>query len=319
VAVGRISYQPIPGHIAVLKPIIDRVTLLYKCPELGLEKVLIQNLLMATESEPGFEKASSFGTSSTKYQAAVKFTTAGGATVHLQAGPKLKNVQHDLRIEFNPAIFAPADAALFKAAFDELIPQTDWGLTYAGLLAAARVTRLDIAVDVVGARLDHLSLRVSKPGKQKWWIGEGGKHETVYFGITQHLNNAKWKSYNKRTELKDKGSSSQYGGLSHTRLEFTDTPNMSVNKLGKRPNPFVQVSLAYAAAYPPAGVEQHNWEFFLDACLRRGEQSALAIIPHSTVREAYKQSLDKCHEAFWKPHEIWKAWPAALASCSMLG
>jgi hypothetical protein len=88
-----------------------------------------------------------------------------------------------------------------------------------------KVTRVDIAVDIVGLHLAALLLSNKTGGKQHWYLSPEGKPETGYLGIKPKDKNAKWKIYNKRQDIKDKSKfpiEQAFGGLSRTRLEYTN-------------------------------------------------------------------------------------------------
>jgi hypothetical protein len=174
------------------------------------------------------------------------------------------------------------------------------------------VTRLDIAVDLVGIRIDDLAIRFAGEGKSHWYYSPEGEAETGYFGLK--MANAPWKAYNKRRQLKETGTGETqlYGGLPHTRIEYRAIPKKPVPALCGYKNPFVNISLAVPAA--PKGVQPHVWQFFLDACQRRGHDAAIAMLPEGKTKQTFVGTLDAAHAAFWKPDLIWKSWGETLAS-----
>jgi hypothetical protein len=196
-------------------------------------------------------------------------------------------------------------------------------LSFDDIIEKGTVTRVDIAVDVVGIRVDKLDVRFLGDGKSHWYYSNKGQPETGYYGIKQNKKKqnspAPWVTYNKRQEIKDKGpegGKQLYGGLSHTRIEFHAIQKKPFAKLGTLANPFDTISLAYPQA--PKGIKPYAWTFFLDACHRRGREKALQTISEITTRKKYAAALDEAHKAFWKPEQIWKHWPAAVQQLGLL-
>jgi len=191
-------------------------------------------------------------------------------------------------------------------------------LSFEHILSTSKVTRLDIAVDIIGIRIDALDLQFGGEGKSHWYYSGAGQPETGYLGIKQSDKNAPWTAYNKRKQLKETAGSGKqlYGGLSHTRLEFHAKPNKPLGELKHYPNPFTQISVAYPVA--PKGVSLYAWQFFLDACQRRGHKQALALIPDGQVKGRYVKALTTAHETFWRPEKIWAVWEQSLSKHGLL-
>lgn len=239
-----------------------------------------------------------------------------GHTVRLEVGPKTKTPTHTLRLEFNPTALGAPGIAFLKKHLEELVPD---GLSFAHIIANGKITRLDVAVDLVGISLTDLLVSAKSGGKQHWYLSATGKPETGYLGIGKSDKNAKWKTYNKRQQVKDTVKTlaePAYGGLSHTRVEYTYTPMKSFLHLGKLENRFTEFSVAYPMA--PKGVKSHQWAFFIDSCSRRGEKAASALLPEGTLRSRYEKALVSAHASFWRPEKIWEAWPEALVNCGLL-
>ena len=89
----------------------------------------------------------------------------------MQAGPKKPGLKHDLRLEFNPTRLGLAGIAFLKSQLESLLVGA---LSYAHIMAAGTVTRLDIAVDVVGIRISDLDVRFMGEGKSHWYLSING-------------------------------------------------------------------------------------------------------------------------------------------------
>jgi len=311
----KISYLPVKGQVAVLKPIIDKISITY-IGDPNLTPVLVQNLKQETEAGVCWQMAP-WKNGPVLYQATADLVTpAGGSVARLQVGPKKKGLSYTLRLEFNPTALGKPGIAFLKQQLEALVLD---GLSFAKVMTDGRVTRLDVAVDIVGVNISDLLVNVQTSGKQHWYYSANGKQETGYFGIVKGDNNAKWKAYNKRQQLKDTTETpvaQADGGLSHTRLEYTYTPMKPLPLLGDLPNRFTEVSVAYPTA--PKGIKHHDWAFFVDSCSRRGEAAALALMPEGKTRNRYQNALKIAHAEFWRPAKIWEAWPAPILNVGLV-
>ncbi|TPQ31525.1 hypothetical protein C2U70_23795 [Bradyrhizobium guangdongense] len=310
-----ISYIPIQGQAAILKPVIDKVAITYVgSPDLG--PVLVQNLLQEIEAG-GHWKAQPWVNGSVPYKASAQLAIPlSGQTALIQVGPTKKGIAHTLRLEFNPTGLGKSGIAFLKGQLEALVLN---GLSFTEVIGNGKVSRLDVAVDIVGVNLADLLVTVSTGGKQHWYISEGGKPETGYFGIKSGDKNAKWKAYNKRQQVKDTSVAPvqpAYGGLSHTRIEYGYAPGKPLSKLLNLTNRFADISVAYPQR--PKGVKPYAWTFFIDSCSVRGETQALAMLPDDKIRKSYENALQASHKAFWRPEMIWKSWPRALSASGLL-
>ena len=92
IELSEISYCPIKGRVAVLKPFIDKITITYKIADQELTATLVESLLQEADKEQGhFKKAAQFKTGAVSYGASVNLIVPpGDAQVLIQAGPKKK-------------------------------------------------------------------------------------------------------------------------------------------------------------------------------------------------------------------------------------
>jgi hypothetical protein len=241
---------------------------------------------------------------------------SSGHSVLVQAGPKKKTTTHTLRLEFNPTALGASGIAFLKTQLEVLVLD---GLSFNDVVTNGKVTRLDIAVDIVGVHLADLIVSIKSGGKHHWYYSANGKPETGYLGMKKSDKNAKWTAYNKRQQVKDSPeppAEQAYGGLSHTRIEYRAKPNKPFSELGTLKSPLTQISLAYPQA--PKGVKTYEWSFFIDSCARRGQPAALAMLPDGKLRNSYQKSLDAAHASFWRPGKIWEAWPDALLNSGVV-
>ena len=240
-----IAYCPITGQVAVLKPVIDKVSIVYKMggSDPDLMPGLVEGLLLDAEDKTDFKSAGHIQTGAVTYKASVKLVVPpNGEEVLLQAGPKKAGLAHDLRLEFNPSRLGSAGMAFLKEKLEDVLLGA---VSFSHILATGRVTRLDIAVDLVGIRIDALDIQYKGEGKAHWYFSGSGQPETGYLGIKQSDKNAPWTAYNKRKQLKEAsgGLAQLYGGLSHTRIEFHAKPNKPLAEMKLLANPFTKISM----------------------------------------------------------------------------
>jgi hypothetical protein len=318
VGVTQICYIPIQNQVAVLNPFIDKISITYKISDNDGKRAIIEALMGAVEEKGPFTAAPTFKSGKTTYKASVHLIVPPhGHKVLIQVGPKKqKGLTHNFRMEFNPRALGVEGIAFLKSQLEDLVIGA---LSYGHILFHGTVTGIDIAVDLVGVRIDDLDIRIGPPGKSHWYFSSTGQAETGYLGMKKS-GNAPWKAYNKRKHLKEVGGGDPqeqlYGGLSHTRIEYHAKPMKPFVQLGKIGNPFASISLAYPRT--PKGVKPHLWQFFLDACQRRGEKAALALMPEGPLRKRYAKTLQAAHEEFWKPKLIWNAWDKALVQSGLV-
>ena len=85
-----------------------------------------------------------------------------------------------LKLEFNPRKLGHAG---FKALTDDLSYAKTFRIDR--FLADCRLTRLDVAVDIIGVAVSEVVASVPVPGKRTFYVGDDGSLETIQF----HRNN----------------------------------------------------------------------------------------------------------------------------------
>ncbi|WP_425987738.1 hypothetical protein [Afipia sp. DC4300-2b1] len=303
-----VSYFPIRGKIAVLKPIIDKISITHQISDPELKETLIECLLQEAEQGGQFQSAPKYGSGQIQYKASVNLLVPPyDLPVLIQAGPKKKATSHALRLEFNPSALQSSGIAFLKSALEGLVLD---GLNFSEIAANGKITRVDIAVDIVGVGISDLLVSAEGGKKSHWYYSASGKPETGYLGMKAGDKNAKWTTYNKRQQLKDTAGNQLYGGLPHTRIEYRATPMVPFSKLLGLDNPFLKISLAYPVI--PKAAKSHEWQFFIDSCARRGQHAALGLLPDGPMKKRYEAALAAGHKTIWRPNLIWKAWEETL-------
>src|SRR5208283_4759863 len=91
--------------------------------------------------------------------------------------------------------------------------------SWADIAASAKVSRMDIAVDIVNLPIDQMVITSGKSGKSHCYYSASGMLETAYLEITSDDKSARTKLYNKGKHLEAQKREQKYGGLPHTRIE----------------------------------------------------------------------------------------------------
>src|ERR1700704_1926751 len=91
---NKISYRPMKWHIAVLKPVIDKISITYPIDNIELKETLTESLRLEAEEGHPFAPAPKFGKGSVQYKASALLSTPSGETALIQIGPKKANVVH---------------------------------------------------------------------------------------------------------------------------------------------------------------------------------------------------------------------------------
>ena len=287
------------------KPIIDKFTLVAPSPNTVYKNSITYGGTLDYEKQ-FFDGAFTYG----KDKEFTKSAKGGAycfnsmiypdAAVHgalLQIGPKNKNGKNPfIRIEFNPNKLGSHGVLTLFSDLTSFIPDS-----YEYLWKHAKVTRIDIAVDLHGKKVGEVRF-LNKWGTTERIIGTGGEIETIYVGKS---TSSQTKIYNKAKEAK----------LPHdvviTRVERSIRTQLPLKNLIKLPNKFQHLALADVLPAKPANVETHIWEMFSDSVEKRGPASALNLLP-KPLRKVVVAHLKVTACDFWNPTEIWSHWPATV-------
>jgi hypothetical protein len=219
--------------------------------------------------------------------------------------PGKTNVYRYLTLTLYPSQFQGGEFEHFKWIFDNLMGD----ITYSGLYHMGKVTYLELAADSLSQK-QHSFLPYRKyVSKSNIWQEANGPFGTTYVGSKD--SDFRFRVYDKRKQLLDKGKPSQFEILPHTRVEVVK------RKLGVTPielihmkNPFVKLLIADLAKAKAASPET-DWQNFVSECLIVGVPEALSN--HPQQRKQYRAALDNVQAPWWQPEAIWQDLPKALA------
>jgi hypothetical protein len=322
--------------VTVCKPKVDRLTLTYDIPDPELQLAVCQYLWdnAADSNYPNIQNAKTklkkiHG--APNYGTSVQFVPPGEVgSVFIQAkmggvAPKSGKLMNNpkeqafLRFDFNPARLGPTGLSLFKDELNNILHDTQ-NTSWAELATKAKITRLDIAVDLINVDIEDMMFRFAKAGgKSGSYFGVGSKLETRYLNVTSGGSNTY--VYDRRQRLLDlqndgKGSGPEYGETPHTRIEFRTDSTRPVVDLPNLLNHLKKIEVFDIDALSPPE-EAHHWRLFQDSCRYRGLSGALELLPEG-LRQEYEDTVKTVESELWRPDKLWEKWPESLEASGLL-
>jgi len=182
-----------------------------------------------------------------------------------------------------------------------------------------KVTRLDIAVDLINIDLEDLLVSTPKPSVSMGYFGLTGKAETKYLNVNKKGSNLY--VYDRRARLaklqqEGVGDGPEYGDTKHTRVEVRTHADKPITALPGLQNRLKRIDLIdIEAAEPPE--EQYHWQLFQDSCRYRGVAGALALLPDG-VRDQYEAAIKAVSGQLWRPDKLWGHWPEVVEESGLL-
>lgn len=259
--------------------------------------------------ENGFLRGSGSG-----YSRGVKFvlpTAMGfkpGTVFLIQAKPW--NTSHKfMRLEWNPTLVGKKGLNyLHSQLFSEFMP--DWRER---IQANGYVTRYDLAMDLLGIKVDDLIVWSKKVRVYGMFTNSSGATETLYIGknesnqLVVYDRMAHMKKANKSAHLLEK---KEIPAKHLTRIEARRRLSMPVSSLLGVPNPFEYVEVFQPT---PAALTMNSEQFalFRNACQMRGYRRALKLMPEYK-QQTYNELMMSCRAKWWTPEATWSYWPEAL-------
>lgn len=317
-AIAYSYIRPNAFEVTVSKPIIDGLAFTVPVPT-SLESHVLKKLeALASESgglaDKVFAATKANKNGSTKYLRSYEMAFKQ-ANVLVQVKPQSKT-NNFLRVELNPGLLQPLELKLVW----ELLSGVSENQISEGMLAEeAKVTRIDVAVDILNIDPEDILIDHKFTGKTNAYFGSGGKIETVYLnkkskGSTTYL-------YDKKVQAQETGKSldagvNQYGEAKYTRFECRVQTQKPFKKLASLKNPLTKVELVDMDGCVAPG-EPHVWALFQDACRYRGLVGALKLLP-TKERGEFHKVIKKSSDLLWRPDDIWVFWKNSLETNGLL-
>ncbi|TWB45495.1 hypothetical protein FBZ90_102453 [Nitrospirillum pindoramense] len=314
IPLGEYAYHK-PGLWVVCRPKIDKITLTVKDLDPDLQN-LVQANLIAAEDEKGPYTSAPVSKKAPYYQTRALLThEPSGQNALIEAKPKLPGAAF-LRMEFNPHKLGKAGISF---VYSHLLALLSGAYFLHELLPKVRVTRLDIAVDLIDVPIQDVHVTYGNGGKTLAYFSSVGQLETLYVG-KKKSGPAPGYIYDKKQQLLDNGQPLVFKNVSHARVELHVKSSRPLVKLGTLKNPLNKLTVQWPLAGPSLDLTPHHWSHFLDSVRLRGLQAALSLISDGVTRENYAIGFKKgCEENhIWDAQKLWGMWGEVVHGSGLL-
>jgi hypothetical protein len=302
--------------VSVQKPVIDRLAVTYPVDDNEVREGIRTslNLCAISPDEKSFEyaKAASFKHSN-RYQLSVDFVATNGHRALIQCDPKKgQSSAPFFRVELFPGI-------INKQGVKELNEALHYfslgNIEYSNLVKYGKVTRLDIAVDLVNIGIDQMVLSTAKLGKTIRFYGLTDKLETVYLAAKKG-GGSRLYAYDRRQRMLDCDSEPEHGETPCTRIEVQTKSQKPIVELPELSNRLdvIDVRDLAVSEYPE---EEYHWSLFEESCRYRGVDGALSFFPED-VRNSYVAALANEQSEIWRSDKLWSYWPEVVEKSGLL-
>ena len=240
----------------------------------------------------------------------------GGPIVQLSTSPKAPT-SPPVHLEFSP-IKIGAKGLERLAEIWQTFDQDNFPLP--SLMSDARVTRIDIAVDVLN--VSAFDVFVFHPKVWKVWHG-GWIHEGVQSFI-YHRASGHSKSpmldpkkrgelmvYDKRAEQIAKSIEPVHGEMPHTRIELSQKKSMKLQNLPEAEYAFGDWDVRRMQSLQTP-IEKRTWMLFLDAVRIRGITAANQLLPEGIWPGEEEFNFDQFPRDLISKEKTWNDWPDVL-------
>lgn len=306
------SYQRPSNHIvSVLKPKIDRFSVTYPVNDPATRNLVRSRLQDLSETEPETVKkvkpTKHWG--SVRYARSYKVILTNGQGVLIQCAAENSSLAF-LRIEFNPNALGPEGVKSFRAMLPHL---THNAVGWNSLGTTGRVTRVDVAVDLVNIGLDDILIRTVQLGKTMNYFGKDGQSETKYMNVSK--KGSKSYVYDRKVRLVEAKKASEFGEAKYIRTEVRIVPECALSDLAKLQNKLTKIEFFdFEAPTPPENI--YHWKHFQDSCRYRGFEGALQAFPPE-LRKAYEKAVADVAGGLWQPENLWTSWPSVVSNSGL--
>lgn len=295
--------------VSILYPVIDKLS--FTIPVDEEDHNTFDEILMDIHKID--EEFSSVSAKDKKYKINTEWTdTETGQKVLIQCKP-VKAKYNYMRVELNPSLLGPKGMSRFKHMFEFNVAVGSY--PYSDILEKGRITRADIAVDIISAPAHEFIVSGSGKGKTIKYLGvETHNMETTY--LDKPKSNPSYKKvYNKLQHQIDKGIDLSFNGVFLTRVEYKHSKS-EFGKLNTIHNPFKKMNICHPI-YMPDGMDSWVWELFLNSCRHKGIQSSLDLLPNE-LKAPSKEALEKAAVETWRPEKLWEKWDNYLIKSGVL-
>lgn len=287
----EIPKEGLAGPVTLL---VDKITLTAKVPFKSLAE--IHHAFAGMQQSTDLLKAAK---SSATYDV-VNLISLGKETAHISFDPK-KSYFPDLRLEFNPAKLGPSGMKALYDVLQQLLPMGGWDF----LVENGRVSRLDVAADIHGARMHHFHLLPQQVLVTKTYEIKA-KLKSIYVGKPK---GNQLTVYSKSAEMAARGKPLEGPVIRiEKRLKKVGVP---LSILAELKNPLFGFSIVSTPPGPPPSEKDYVWTLFLDSVARRTLGPALKLLPPPKMT-IYRKHFEAHAQPFWDADQVWTHWPDTL-------
>ncbi|PCJ61498.1 MAG: hypothetical protein COA65_00620 [Rhodospirillaceae bacterium] len=311
------SYERLDGSdVHLLRPKIDYLSVVYDVTDKDDQEGIVSNLV-GIKKDAGVPYAKDPPKSSNLFKGyeieLSLFHEPSGSYIDVQARPTSKKQKKFMRFQFIPSVLGKEGLSFMK---DELTSIFNDEMAYEKIATQGKVTRVDVACDIINAQISELLFRPRKKGKRHAYYSQEGALETIYMGVKKKDKNSDLYAYDKALQQEEDEIGQTYQGVVHTRVEFRVKTQVPIVKLASLASPLSKLDVFDCVAVAPPE-KDHNWWHFVDSCRHRGIDGALDILPDGK-RKLYKAALNKSLHTMWNPEKLWSYWPDVLKKSGLL-
>jgi hypothetical protein len=208
-----------------------------------------------------------------------------------------------VRLEFNPSKLGVAGLEHLHGILSSVI-SGGWQV----FVKHGRISRLDVAVDLVGVRITKLKMVPKKAVVSQTWNSSKGKLLTYQWGKP---TGSYTQIYNKTAEMEARGKAVSGPPITRFERRLKQPGCKTLTKLVELDNPFEGFVLTNAMPQASDGGKDWMWPLFCDSVTIRGLHAALQLVSEGK-RPVYKKRFANAAPNWWNPEAIWAQWPAVV-------
>jgi hypothetical protein len=297
--------EPVPTDVPH-RLLIDKISLTIKPPQwraYSQYKDQLNNLATMEDPPIKYDPSGKVGTYTTAYR--IKIGSLSHKDWPLLQIAKPKPNTSFIRLEFNPDHLGVGGIKELKALLDQQLILHG----YPAVLKCSRVTRIDLAIDLLGLSLDQIFPRTKWPTYAETW-SQFGNLETIYLGKRKQTKNF-YRIY------EHEGS----GATSDKQLRVEREIRDHVGKLSELAglgNPFTTLKINHLDMPAPKGWnDEAKWQLFLRVLKTSGALGALFMLPKDE-RVLAKNQFKLFPVKQVDLGAIWSEWPSVLQKTGLL-
>lgn len=276
--------------------LIDRITFRYPIAETDFMTYACQMFALHGEGETTLPRIRSFHDIDC-YRAKMVLRRNRGIVITLYKGYGHCGIKFD----WSPRLINAETIDRFSRLLGAFIPDG-----FDGLAARGIISYLEIAVDVVGARVEDYLVWHPRFARSCLYFNARDNSQTAYLGTRRSRKS--FCMYDKRKQLRARHGRVMRG--ERLRIEYRTHEPIRLQDLANLPVPFALLEIA---TLNDARVRDHSAYFqrFLDQCEDEGEQRAISRYSQHAQRR-FRQLLRQTRPEWACFAEIWQSWPEVV-------